>query len=159
LHRNRFAAGIVLAPVFFVVFLSFSFADEQKAEPPRPAVEPSVTVIDGTAVRGILGRAVKDADGADMGRVVDVIVDPVGQVRAAIVDFGGFLGVGSRKIAVSWNALHFASAVKHNGDLRLDLTRDQLKAAPEYKEGKPVVVIGSSGALEPLNFPPPAPEK
>ena len=42
-----------------------------------------------------------------MGRIVDVIVDRSGQVRAAIIDFGGFLGVGSRKIAVDWNALHF----------------------------------------------------
>ncbi len=45
-----------------------------------------------------------------MGRVVDVIVDPAGQVCAAIVDFGGFLGVGSRKIAVDWNA--FCISVK-----------------------------------------------
>ena len=42
-----------------------------------------------------------------MGRIVDVLVDRSGQVRAAIIDFGGFLGVGSRKIAVDWNALHF----------------------------------------------------
>jgi hypothetical protein len=39
----------------------------------------------------------------DMGRIVDVIVDRSGQVRAAVIDFGGFLGVGSRKIAVDWN--------------------------------------------------------
>ena len=42
-----------------------------------------------------------------MGRIVDVLVDRRGQVRAAIIDFGGFLGVGSRKIAVDWSALHF----------------------------------------------------
>jgi hypothetical protein len=35
-----------------------------------------------------------------MGRVVNVVVDQSGQVRAAIIDFGGFLGVGNRKIAV-----------------------------------------------------------
>lgn len=127
---------------------------------PSLAAKPSVTVIDGGAVRGILGRAVKSADGKDMGRVVDIIVDPAGKVRAAIIDFGGFLGVGNRTIAVSWSALGFFGAVRANGDLRLDLTKDQLKAAPEYKEDKPVVVIGSKGALEPLNFPAPAaPEK
>jgi hypothetical protein len=32
----------------------------------------------------------------------------------------------------------------------LELTRDQVKAAPEYKEGKPTVVLGASGNLEPL---------
>ena len=43
----------------------------------------------------------------DMGHIVDVIVDRSGTVRAAVIDFGGFLGVGSRKIVVDWNALHF----------------------------------------------------
>jgi hypothetical protein len=108
---------------------------------------------EGTPVRGILGRAVQDADGKEMGRVIDVIVDPAGNVRAAIVDFGGFLGVGSRKIAVDWRALHFGGAVKHESDIKLALTLDELKAAPEYKESNPVVIISSKGALAPLQFP------
>jgi len=81
-------------------------------------------------------------------------------VRAAVIDFGGFLGVGSRKIAVDWSALHFGGAVRHEGDIKLGLTQDQLKAAPEYKDGASVVVIGATGALKPLNFPSAAmPEK
>jgi len=122
--------------------------------------KPPAATVDGTSVRGILGRAVQDADGKEMGRIIDVVVDPAGRVRAAIIDFGGFLGVGSRKIAVEWSALHFGSAVQHEGDIRLALTQDELKAAPEYKEGNPVTIIGSTGALEPLNFPSAAtPEK
>jgi hypothetical protein len=79
-----------------------------------------------------------------------VIVDGEGKVRAAIIDFVGFLGVGSRKIAVDWKALHFVpSAARPNG-IVLELTRDPVKPAPEYKEGKPVVVLGASGALEPF---------
>ena len=118
----------------------------------------SATVIPGLAVRGILGRAVQDADGKEMGRVIDVVVDPLGHVRAAIIDFGGFFGVGSRKIAVSWNALQFGDTVKREGDIKLELGRDQLKAAPEYKDGNAVVVSGSAGSLEPLNFPASKPE-
>ena len=48
----------------------------------------------------------------NMGRIVDVLVVRSGQVRAAIIDFGGFLGVGSRKIAVDWSALHFPAPTK-----------------------------------------------
>lgn len=124
-----------------------------------PPMAPSVTVMDATGASGILGRAVKGADGKDMGRIVDVIVDTSGQVRAAVIDFGGFLGVGSRKIAVDWKALHFNGAVKRGDDVRLELTRDQIKAAPEYKEGKPLVVIGPSGDLRPLGVSTPAPAK
>jgi hypothetical protein len=87
-----------------------------------------------------------------MGRIVDVIVDHSGRVRAAIIDFGGFLGVGSRKIAVDWNALHFPPPGQPNANISLDLTRDQVKAAPEYQEGKSVVVLGALGKLEPLPF-------
>jgi hypothetical protein len=102
-------------------------------------------------VQGILGREVLSSTGEDMGRIVDVLVDHGGQVRAAITDFGGFLGVGSRKIAVEWNALHFAPA-EADAKITLELTRDQVKAAPEYQDGKPVVVLGALGKLEPLPF-------
>jgi sporulation protein YlmC with PRC-barrel domain len=149
-----FAIGFILVGIFLIAQPRISRAGD--APPPS---ETSTTVVDRTAVRGILGRPVQDADGKEMGRVIDVVVDPLGRVRAAIIDFGGFLGVGSRKIAVNWNALHFGGAVKHEGDIKLELTQDQLKAAPEYKDGSPVVVIGSSGGLEPLDFPSETPEK
>jgi sporulation protein YlmC with PRC-barrel domain len=146
---------ILAASCFLAIRLVWAAGDP---EPGSSAdTKPSITVIEESAVRGILGRAVQGADGKDIGRVVDVIVDPAGQVRAAIIDFGGFLGVGSRKIAVDWSALHFGRAVKDGADIRVELTRDQLKAAPEYKEGKTVVVIGSTGALAPLDFSPPTP--
>ena len=95
----------------------------------------------------VLGRQVRSIAGEDMGRVVNVVVDQSGQVRAAIIDFGGFLGVGNRKIAVDWNALHFALGRKD--PIILDLTRDQVKAAPEYKDGRPLVLIGTAETLQP----------
>jgi hypothetical protein len=95
----------------------------------------------------VLGRQVRSSAGEDMGRVVNVVVDQSGQVRAAIIDFGGFLGVGNRKIAVDWNALHFALGRKD--PIILDLTRDQVKAAPEYKDGRPLVLIGTAETLQP----------
>jgi hypothetical protein len=101
-------------------------------------------------VEGVLGRDVRSAADEDMGRIVDVLVDRAGQVRAAIIDFGGFLGVGSRRIAVDWGALHFPQPGKPGERIALDLTRDQVKAAPEYREGKPVVILGALGKLEPL---------
>jgi hypothetical protein len=113
---------------------------------------PAVTILNNHEVQGILGREVLSAANENMGRIVDVLVDRSGQVRAAIIDFGGFLGVGSRKIAVDWNALHFPAPGKADAKITLELTRDQVKAAPEYQEGKPVVVLGALGKLEPLPF-------
>jgi PRC-barrel domain len=118
--------------------------------PPAPAATPELTVLNKHEVEGILGRDVRSAADEDMGRIVDVLVDRTGQVRAAIIDFGGFLGVGSRKIAVDWNALHFPQPGKPGAHIWLELTRDQVNSAPEYKDGKPVVVLGALGKLEPL---------
>jgi hypothetical protein len=126
---------------------------EQPASPPppAPAAPASVTILNNHDVEGIIGREVVSAADENMGHIVDVIVDRSGQVRAAIIDFGGFLGVGSRKIAVDWSALHFPQA-QPDAKITLELTRDQVKAAPEYQEGKPVVVLGALGKLEPLPF-------
>jgi hypothetical protein len=120
------------------------------AAPPPPQVTPEITVLNKHEVEGVLGRDVRSAADEDMGRIVDVLVDRAGQVRAAIIDFGGFLGVGSRRIAVDWGALHFPQPGKPGERIALDLTRDQVKAAPEYREGKPVVILGALGKLEPL---------
>jgi PRC-barrel domain len=120
------------------------------ANPPPPQVTPEITVLNKHEVEGVLGRDVRSAADEDMGRIVDVLVDRAGQVRAAIIDFGGFLGVGSRKIAVEWSALHFPQPGKPGERIALDLTRDQVKTAPEYRDGQPVVILGALGKLESL---------
>jgi hypothetical protein len=126
------------------------------ASPPAPVTKeatppPSVTIIGALDAHGVLGRDVRSSTGEDMGRIVDVIVDRAGSVRAAVIDFGGFLGVGSRKIVVDWSALHFGSIGNKSDSITLELTKDQVTAAPEYKEDTPIVVLGASGSLQPFN--------
>lgn len=128
----------------------------QTATPPvtpaTPAPPASVTIIGAKEAHGVLGRDVRSAKNEDMGHIVDVIVDRSGSPRAAIIDFGGFLGVGSRKIAVDWNALRFGRVADKSDAITLELTKDQVKAAPEYKEDTPMVVLGATGSLQPLDF-------
>jgi hypothetical protein len=131
-------------------------SQQQDGTPPaaskEPAPPPSVTVIGARDAHGVLGREVRSPSSEDMGRIVDVIVDRTGTVRAAVIDFGGFLGVGSRKIVVDWNALHFGSIASKSDSITLELTQEQVKAAPEYKEDTPLIVLGASGSLQPLEF-------
>lgn len=128
--------------------------DAAPAAMPPAAKPPSVTVIDAFDAKGILGRDVRSPASENMGRIADVIVDRAGQVRGAVIDFGGFLGVGSRKIVVDWAALHFWNVADKTASITLDLTREQVRAAPEYKDDAPIVVLGASGTLTPLRFPP-----
>jgi hypothetical protein len=113
---------------------------------PKPA---SVTVLGSRQAQSVLGKEVRTTADENMGRIVDVVVDRDGRVRAAVIDFGGFLGVGSRKIAVDWSALHFETNGKRDV-VTSELTRDQVNAAPEYKEKEAVVVLGAAGGLQSL---------
>jgi len=122
------------------------------AAPKPPAPPPSVTIIGAREAHGVLGRDVRSPADEDMGHIVDVIVDRAGVVRAAVIDFGGFLGVGSRKIVVDWNALHFGRVADKSDSITLELTKEQVIAAPEYKEDAPIVVLGAAGSLKPLQF-------
>jgi hypothetical protein len=106
------------------------------------------TVFEHRDLQVVLGAAVHSSAGEDMGHIVQVLVDQAGLARAAVIDFGGFLGVGSRKVVVDWGALHFAPE-NQSQQITLDLTRDQVKAAPEYRTGKPVVVLGAAMAPSP----------
>ena len=124
------------------------------AAPKDGVPPPSVTIIGAADAHGVLGRDVRSAADEDMGRIVDVVVDRAGQVRAAVIDFGGFLGVGSRKIVVDWNALRFWRIGNKSDSISLELTKEQVRAAPEYKEDTPIVVLGASGSLQPLQFGP-----
>jgi hypothetical protein len=118
-------------------------------DPKAPA---SVTVIGARDAHGILGREVRSAADENMGRIVEVIVDREGAVRAAVIDFGGFLGVGSRKIVVDWRALRFGGIANKSDSISLELTKDQVSKAPEYKEDTPVIVLGAAGSLNPWEF-------
>ena len=124
------------------------------AAPKDGVPPPSVTIIGAADAHGVLGRDVRSAADEDMGRIVDVVVDRAGQVRAAVIDFGGFLGVGSRRIVVDWNALRFWRIGNKSDSISLELTKEQVRAAPEYKEDTPIVVLGASGSLQPLQFGP-----
>jgi hypothetical protein len=154
--RSEFGWAAVVALMLVALAPIARAADESaQGQPlqqsPGVAAEPgtATTVLHNQEVHGVLGKEVRSIAGEAMGRIVDILVDGSGQIRAAVIDFGGFLGVGSRKIVVDWSALHFTPGGKPDR-ITADLTRDQLKAAPEYKEGKPVVVIG---ALNPWSAP------
>ena len=128
-------------------------ADTQAGPPPLAPAVPAVPLplppsTVRLAVSGVLGRVVAGPDGQDIGRVVDVLVDFSGQPRAAVIDFGGFMGLGSRKIAVEWGAFRFPTGGS-DARLTIALTPEEIRTTPEYAgSGKPVAVVGP-GTPEP----------
>lgn len=135
-------------------------AAAKKPVDPEAADTPA-TVIDDKQIESILGKSVLSPTGEDMGRITDILVDKAGALRAAVIDFGGFFGVGSRKIAVDWYSLHFKSDGRTDAIVAA-LPPGQLRKSPVYKEGEPVVILGRAAegearAAEPKPAPAAAP--
>jgi hypothetical protein len=131
----RCAAGASLACLLaWTAAAEDSPAQQPQAQPGPPAL--SERLEPGSVVR-LLGRDVKGASGEVVAQIVNLLVDASGAPRAAILDYGGFLGVGKRRIAVAWRALAFAPG-EGAGTITLSLDREQLKNFPEYKPEGPV---------------------
>jgi len=89
--------------------------------------------------RSVLGIQVRTKTEEAMGRIIDLLADRDGKVVAAVIEFGGFLGIGTRKIAVEWSALRIEA--DKSPVAILDVTREQLRVAPEYKPDRPAAVF------------------
>jgi hypothetical protein len=151
----RSAYQIVMVVVTLVVVSVASAADGIRAASEQLGIKrrieapstvgathpPSDIALHSQDVEEILGKELRSNADENMGRIVNVIIDRNLQPRAAIIDFGGFLGIGSRRLAVDWSLLHFGPPGDGCGCMSVELTADQVRAAREYKEGKPVVVL------------------
>jgi hypothetical protein len=82
----------------------------------------------------LIGTNVKSRVGeSDIGEINDLIIDKDGQVVAVIVDVGGFLGMGSKSVAIDWQAVE--RTVDRDGKhvLHVNATEQTLKDTPEYR--------------------------
>ena len=78
-----------------------------------------------------IGKRVYSRNGDDIGKVADLILTDDGSVSAVVLGVGGFLGIGTKDVAISMASIDMAkdgNSVK----LVMDATKDQLKAAPTY---------------------------
>lgn len=97
------------------------------AIPPAQGAGPQGVALSG--VQGLIGTTLVGADGRDAGRVENLLVDGAGQVRGAVVEWGGFLGLGERRAVVPIGRIEPAA----NGGARLGMTRQELEALPRFE--------------------------
>ena len=109
---------------------------------PVPAAPPALVSAPQGTLTPVVGRCVHDTEGNDVGRVWDVLVDDHGVPRAAVIDYGGVLGIGRRKVAVDWNALKFGMA-NTSDNVTLALTKDQMGAIPDYHYAAGDATVGA----------------
>lgn len=76
------------------------------------------------------GTAVYNAGGDKLGSIDDLMIDKVtGQVRYAVMEFGGFLGMGQDRYPIPWNMLKYDTS---KDGYVVPLDKAQLEGAPRY---------------------------
>jgi sporulation protein YlmC with PRC-barrel domain len=98
------------------------------------------------------GTDVIGADNQKIGDVDDVMFDKDAKVMAFIVGVGGFLGIGSKDVALDPKAFEVVPGDNGMADakLKLAMTKDELKNAPAFeKYSPPARTTGSAPATSP----------
>jgi sporulation protein YlmC with PRC-barrel domain len=118
-----------------------SLGTDARAEPPVAGkttlgvtVSESSLVANGWRVSKLVGADIRNDKGDKIGKVDDIIVTPSGELSIAVVDVGGFLGIGSRRVAIPMRQLQITrdpSKIVLPG-----ASKDALKTLPEFKYEK-----------------------
>lgn len=127
-------------------------ADQQMAAGEQPAAgstdETTTGAIDRSQLKpwdtstvsgeDLIGTAVYGANDERLGEIGDVVLsqegDQKGKVDAIVVDVGGFLGIGEKKVAIGMDKLEFMQDEDGNKYLYTNFSKEQLEAQPAYDE-------------------------
>lgn len=82
----------------------------------------------------LVGKSVYGVNDASVGKIDNLIVDDKGTITEVIIDFGGFLGIGTSQVSVGFDELTIL-ADEGRKDVRvyIDATKEQVQAQPKYQ--------------------------
>ena len=93
------------------------------------------------------GTDVVGADNQKIGDVSDILFDKTGKIDAFVVSVGGFLGMGSKEVALAPSSFDVIPGENGSADkLKLATTKDELKNAQtfaRYEPARPTATTGS----------------
>ncbi len=82
----------------------------------------------------VMGKTVYGPDDKSIGEVSDLVLEKEGGTRAALIDVGGFLGIGSKTVAIPFNQLQFSQTANDTEPkVTVAMAKDQLEQLPAYK--------------------------
>jgi putative membrane protein len=96
----------------------------------QPNTQPQNPLTEMTA-SDLVGMKVVNKEGEEVGEIEDIVIAKKDQVVQAVVSVGGFLGIGEKDIAVSFDELQPG---REQTILLSGASADELKARPEYDE-------------------------
>ena len=118
----------VIAASVAAIVLACAPAVYANTTPPQAAAGAAVMRPGEIRASKFIGSTVYDIHNQKIGSVKELLFDPTGRIDKAVVDVGAFLGMGGKLVAI--NLSDFKA---DNNRLTLDMTKDQLKAAEEFR--------------------------
>ena len=83
----------------------------------------------------LIGASVTNANGDSIGKTSDVLVDKGNKtVDAVVIDVGGFLGIGSKSVAIPLDKLTIGA--RPDEGVRTAMTKEQLESLPAFEGRK-----------------------
>ena len=80
----------------------------------------------------LIGLTIQNPANETIGEIADVVLDERSSVKSWVVGVGGFLGIGTKYVAIDPSALKLARVNDTTLKATIETTKDQLRAAPEY---------------------------
>lgn len=84
----------------------------------------------------LIGLNLRNTANESIGEVKDIIVGADGKVSEVIVGVGGFLGMGERYVAISWDQLRMSRTNDARVQGEVGYTRDQLREMPTWRQDR-----------------------
>jgi len=80
----------------------------------------------------LLESEIYGANDEHIGNVSDVILSPEGEIDALLVDAGGFLGIGSKEVAIGFDNVEIMQDAEDSWYVYTPYTEEQIDDHPEY---------------------------
>ena len=125
---------VIPIAAFAALASSVAFADDAKMA--TPMTTPNfVTLQSGDMISSkVVGLDVRNGENNDIGKIEDIAFDSSKKVNAYVLSVGGFLGMGTHYVAVDPASVAVTYDSKDKvWRATMNATKDQLKAAPEFK--------------------------
>jgi hypothetical protein len=135
--------SIVLA-AFLTCGAMSAYAQTTPTQPTSPSPAPSTaapaerTVSTGdfnakgdTAASALIGTKVRNENKESIGKIDEIYLDKDARVTVVVISVGGFLGVGSKDVAVKWSDITIGQD-DTSVMLTTSLSKDALMALPDY---------------------------
>ena len=104
----------------------------------RPATPGIVTpsTINEVYASKLIGASVKSAQGENLGKIDELVIDPHdARIKAAVVSVGGVLGLGAKSVAIPWDRMTMGTGADRD-TIIVAMGKDELERAPGWQKSE-----------------------